>query len=324
VHPIYVLEGPDGGGKTTLAQQFVRQHGAHYIHMTYRFKQQMFTYHWGCLEHALVLARTQPVVIDRWWPSINIYDDEFRSQRDFPLAGRFLDRAGLSNGLVYVLCLPSDRGIHLSRFEEKAKQGKEMFDTVAGIADKYEAWYKSLGWRADVIRYDWVTMGRDMDLFANEVKRRWLQINTRIPHFMSNRQFAGNMFADHPNALIVGERSNPKNRHDHWPFFEYGNSSLWLAECLEEAGIAEYDLAWANAFDKNGWSQPALLKEVFKASGAEKIIAMGQKAAQVVWSAGLMAYTERMHHPAYARRFQSGPGSIFRNEYVRDLKRICS
>ena len=324
MHPIYVLEGPDGAGKTTLAEQFVKQHGAHYIHMTYRWKKQMFTYHWGCLEHALVLARTQPVVIDRWWPSINIYDDEFRGRRDFPMAGRFLDRAGLANGIVYIMCLPSNSDIHERRFHEKAAAGQEMYDSVSGVTARYQEWYKAVQYRADWLRYDWITQGRDMDMLVTNARRRWLQMNSRIsPEFANNRQFAGNMFAGHPKALIVGERSNPKNRHGHWPFFEYGNSSLWLAECLEEAGVAEYDLVWANAFDTSGWAQPGVLKKVFEKSGTTKIVAMGNKADQVVWSAGLRSYSEKMHHPAYANRFKSALGSEFRNEYVEDLRRIA-
>jgi hypothetical protein len=314
--PIYVLEGPDGSGKTTLGKFLAEQFGAHYMHLTYRFKDQMFTYHAAALDRAIRLSKTKPVIIDRWWPSINIYDDEFRQRRDFPMAGRMLDRAGLATGVVYVVCIPSNEGAQLLRFEERKAAGGEMFDSVTGVNARYREWFTANKYRADVTLYDWTTMGRDMDAFARDLHRRALQIHNRIPAwFWNNRQYGGNVFVGHPKWMIVGERSNPKGRHDVWPFFEHGYSSLWVTEALEEAGVSEYEIVWANAIDKAGWAQPAELRRMANETTPTRIVALGNRAEQVLWSAGLGSKTTKLPHPAYVKRFQQGDKTEYLNTF---------
>lgn len=321
MYPIYVLEGPDGSGKTTLGKELAHRHQAHYMHLTYRWPKRMFTYHTAALERAIKIAQTRPVVIDRWWPSINIYDLAFRGKLTFEMAGRMLDRAGLANGIVYVVCLPSDHDKHLAMFDERKAKGQEMYDSVVEVIDAYTEWYNvQMAGREDVIRYDWMTDGQDLNEFCLKMYRRSLQINNRIPHwFWQNRQYAGNVWRGNPTVMIVGERSNPKGRHAVWPFFEHGLSSLWLTEALQEAGIEEYDIVWANAINIEGWTQPAALKQLWNETHPFKVVALGRKAEGVLHTAGLSRETEMLPHPAYAKRFLNGD----RGEYLETFGRIA-
>lgn len=325
MYPIYVLEGPDGSGKTTLAKFMAEKFNAHYMHLTYRWKDRMFHYHWAALEHAIRISKTRPVVIDRWWPSINIYDDEFRKRRTFPQAGRMLDRAGMAAGVIYIACMPGDMEELIRDFDKRKAAGGEMYDSVQGVALRYVDWWSTMTDRVDLLTYDRFTHGQNMDLFIAQAFRQWAQVVQRIPHwFFKNRMLGGNAFAPEPKLMIVGEKSNPKGRHQVWPFFEHANSSLFLTECLDEAGVDEYDIVWANAISADGWTQPKLLKQVYDWAHPKQVIALGNKADHVCWAAGLRTVTEKLHHPAYAKRFQSGPGSTFRAEYVEDLRRLAN
>ena len=50
---IIVLDGPDCCGKTTLANDLIMNHGARYVHATYRFGKTMFAYHTAVMRKAL-------------------------------------------------------------------------------------------------------------------------------------------------------------------------------------------------------------------------------------------------------------------------------
>lgn len=314
MHPIYILEGPDGSGKTTLAKSLVEQFGAHYMHLTYRFPNRMFTYHTAALEMAIRQAKTQPVIIDRWWPSINIYDDEFRGKRSFPLAGRMLDRAGMANGVIYVACMPGDMEQFVRDFEKRKAEGGEMYETVGGVHERYVDWWSTMTDRADMITYDRFTDGIDMMEFGRRLRAKFVEVNARInPEVWQNRQFGGNFHQGARKYFIVGERSNPKGRHEVWPFFDNGYSSFWVTNVLEQAGISEYDLQWANAIDTSGWGQPALLKKVINRYGPHTVLALGGKAEKVLWSAGIKC--DKLPHPAYVKRFQYGGPSEYLNYF---------
>lgn len=316
MYPIIVLEGPDGAGKTFLGHYLAEKMKGHYMHLTYRFRNRMFTYHTAALERAIKIAQHKPVIIDRWWPSINIYDDVFRKKRSDPMAGRLLDRAGLAQGVIYVACIPSDREQHFAEFEERKAAGGEMYDTVVEVADKYVAWNESVRHRIDVVQYDRFKHGRGLDGFYEILRQRYFMLNNRIPPwFQNNRLFAGQSI--NPLVMIIGEKSNPKGRHKVWPFFEQANSSLWITETLEEAGLDEYNIVWANAIDSEGWTKPVQLAQLQRETGVQRIIALGGKAEKVAMAAGLanMPGFEKLPHPAYVKRFMNGD----RSEYLRAL-----
>ena len=71
---IVILEGADMTGKTSLANHLIRNFGAKYLHMTYRFAGKEFAYHTAVLKKALQLSRRgHMVVLDRCWMSESIY-----------------------------------------------------------------------------------------------------------------------------------------------------------------------------------------------------------------------------------------------------------
>ena len=298
LHPIVVLEGADCAGKTTLAKYLSKQYGFRHIHLTYRFKDKMFTYHHAAMELVLKYAEKGPVVLDRWWPSEVIYADEFRGGSKWPLAHRFFDRVAIANNFVYVWCIPSDREGHRKRFTKMKETGREMYDHLGGLMDAYSEMYSRYKNRRRHILYDLDTQGHDLESFAQHISDTYY-FNMFWPDFgpdVKTRDWAGN--AENPKYVFVGEQSNPKTRRPVWPFFEYGNSSLWMASALEAGRVPEHQILWVNALRNNREIDISGLLNL-----GQYVVTLGTPAYNAV-----MRRTRRgvinLTHPQYNRRFR--------------------
>jgi thymidylate kinase len=161
-HPIIVIEGPDGSGKTTLANQLCKELGAKYVHLTYRWGSKMFDYHTAALFYVLRQAEHQPVVLDRWWPSEIIYADVFRGGSKWPLAYRLFEKAALLYGFTFINCLPQDKVEYLKHFDELQKKRLEMFNNMEKIYDKYYDLFNGpiFKGRQNVLSYDFMSSAR--------------------------------------------------------------------------------------------------------------------------------------------------------------------
>lgn len=155
-NPIIIIEGPDGAGKTSLANELQRMLGARYLHLTYRWKEKMDVYHTAALRYAARLAKTQPVIIDRWWPSEIAYANVYRGGSKFERSVRRLDTFAYNIKAFYVICLPCDRERYVEHFNVLKGQREEMFNTnMEKVFDEYLAlWRYSFNNRANAFRYD--------------------------------------------------------------------------------------------------------------------------------------------------------------------------
>ena len=147
------LEGPDGAGKTTLANQLQQQiPGLGYVHhgpypgVQGQELAQIFA---GSMKPAL---QGQSLVIDRCWISEPIYSSVFRktAPRISPVHRRMLDRQALSVWGCVVLCLPS--------FETCVKaftSGRdEMLKDTTQLKAVYDRYELPLDTDLPVIHYD--------------------------------------------------------------------------------------------------------------------------------------------------------------------------
>ena len=155
-YPIFVLDGPDGTGKTTLARGLQEYLGARYIHLTYRFKDKMHLYHGAAIRLAARLAEKQPVILDRWWPSEIVYADAYSGGSKFMRHYFLLEHIANMLGVTYVFCLPYDRERYLEHYDKLKDEREEMYDE--GLNRVYDGYIQLMNeffsFKENVIRYD--------------------------------------------------------------------------------------------------------------------------------------------------------------------------
>lgn len=316
---IFVLDGPDGVGKTTLGKRLAERTGGKYLHLTYRWKDKINLYHDAAIRWAA--RQKETVIIDRWWPSEAVYAKAYRGGSTWPLYGRMAERVAGKFGVLYIYCLPDSVEEAVDRHRKLKNEREEMYDDIADVAELYlKLWNGSkthedkgqyldqlilnggLSGRMDHVYYSIGKWGHAMDVYID------LVINAAIQWM--HAQYAPALLYDQWNVsghlcdakyLFVGEQVNPKYREMYWPFHEYGNSSLYLTEALHAVNYQESWGMWTNAFNPDGSvnmhvEQVAMSKKL-------RIITLGNKAADLVDRLGLPIHAA-VPHPSYAKRFK--------------------
>lgn len=325
--PIIVLDGPDGTGKSTLAQAMVKELGARYLHLTYRWKNKMFDYHTAAISTALIWSETQPVVIDRWWPSEIVYADAYRGGSRWPLGHRLFEKIALKHAVTYVFCIPQDKDAYLKHYNELKGKRVEMYDEgMERVYDGFVKIFSKLSRRMGVSLYDYTKDGHHVSELAHIFNS--LAHDYRVDQWQPalDRKFLN--FTGHigqAKYLVIGDQLKPKTRREVWPFFEYGNSSQWWAEALDFAGVPEHDIISMNALmpDDSGFERRVkTFIDEYPGQGL-KVLALGGNASKYLDTLKTVEYTQ-IHHPQYYRRFRSSDGkhivketfSILRKEYA--------
>jgi hypothetical protein len=266
---IIILDGPDGTGKTTLAQQMCLQLGADYLHLTYRWKEKIFDYHVAAIRYAA--RRNKPIVIDRWWPSEAVYAKAFRGGSTWPMQGRTLDRVARKYGAIYVYCLSAGGPEEAIANHAKLKDTREeMYDDITDVAHLYhKLWYgesthenkgqyidyviRSGGFkdRPDTLMYSIGDWGKSMELFIErvaELSDAWK--NLQHKHILdSDSNVTGHV--QKAKYAIVGTERWPVFKTN-WAFHEHSGINLELSTKLNSLCLDEQAFIWANTFDHDG------------------------------------------------------------------------
>lgn len=202
---IIVIDGPDGVGKTTLAQKFVDDYGARMFHATYRFKKMIPAYHHALVNKAMrVVSEGGLAVIDRLWVTECVYAAVFRGGTQWPEYTYAIDDRLKEVGALNVLCYSLDPVGAIDRRKqrdaenpegaerEKPVNGGKTYsdDQMFDLHKRYrDFWYGNMFYlrgdlvertarsggarlRPDFVAYRLEEEGRDMDSFCwNAIKR---------------------------------------------------------------------------------------------------------------------------------------------------------
>lgn len=303
---IVVVEGVDGSGKTTLANELAKRHGdAVILHQVYRWKRLMFEYHTAVLRQAAHLAdQGRLVILDRMWPSELVYGKVYRGGSKFWLEGRFMDRVLLKHAAVYVFCSGS-LDVLEARNAKLKKERHELYSTsYRELYHAYEELYAQMAssWRLwDILRYS--IEANDPVQFSKDILERsafWRsrQYQPALAHHCQN--MLGHV--GYAKVLFVGDRCNQKHRFMEWPFYEYGNCSLFMTRCLEELGHCEHEALWTNATcSDQEQCGTDLAKFLSNTVPALNIVALGREASLGLARADVPH--QFLPHPQYGRRF---------------------
>lgn len=297
---VTIFEGPDGGGKSTLAQEYAQLTQARYVHHG-PYKQvgdglsRMF------LESMLpALLGYQDVVLDRCWLSEPIYADAYRQGNDrVGLARcRVLDRLALRCGAVVVKCLPPWAHV---RACFTGRVADEYLDNEQQLLQVYGEYQHDLNSHLHEVEHNYVEHLREpLSLTVmTGVKPLVEQLRARNPAHSLRVNSTGNWEAP---IVLVGENFGERKNNDalyQAPFGSLnGNGcSLWLADRLAEADISEQSLLWVNADELDeDWLHPHRGKQ---------FIALGEVAYNKLMKLKVV-HAQAVPHPQYAKRFQAG------------------
>lgn len=126
---IVCLEGPDGVGKTTLAEHLVKEWRAVSFHASYRFKKMIPAFHTAILRKAMKVRDAGGIaVMDRSWPSEAIYGKVFRGGTRWPEYTFRMDDVFVEQGVVTVLCLPNSISESLARRRRRDEEDPENLE----------------------------------------------------------------------------------------------------------------------------------------------------------------------------------------------------
>lgn len=291
---IVVLEGPDGGGKTTLAQSLVKNHGYRYVHVTAPKPGEDVLNTYATLLYA-AHKDGKDIVFDRLHLGEFVYGDIFRGSNSLGREGLHLILRLVNAYDVRVfVCLPPF-GEALKNWKAK----KEDFaKTPAKYAEVYEYFERMIG------TYNWgypssYDYTRHPDPYAKSTPL------TLPPEVVG---------AHEASFLFVGDQANHPNLDV--PFMSLSGSSHYLYECLHAAGFREREMRFMNARKISGELNSVLAAS--RGSGNRlSVVALGGRAAKVC-SGAVFSDVSHVPHPAYWKRFHSGETEI----YINFLKEI--
>lgn len=136
--PIIVLDGPDGSGKTTLANDLMQKFPGTSSYLHCGLAEDFFGYHDFIIDTAQIENKKDHlVIIDRLWLSEMVYGYVFRKGAQYPDAARSIDRRLKALGVLNIICLPSVKSKYLNRFEDLKKERIEKFSNMDTVWELY-------------------------------------------------------------------------------------------------------------------------------------------------------------------------------------------
>lgn len=164
---LYIIEGADGTGKSTLSKELLEETKGHLLHGTYDKDWDIKRYHDAMFASAMTLLQYQDVTLDRWAASEEVYSEAFRGGRLYSADAYMIDiisNSRMSNpqDIKYIYCSNDNT---IENHELNMQTREEMFSDMSPVVREYEKYISNSP-------LDWITYDFDkvnMKEFVKEI-----------------------------------------------------------------------------------------------------------------------------------------------------------
>lgn len=317
IQGVIVIEGCDGTGKSTLAHELCKRYHGHYVHLTYiRDHTDSF------FEQARVLDEAAKfdglTVIDRHWPSENVYAACMRKDHTLGAPARMMDRVMLRLGGLYILARHNSPDENQAANKENAKAREEMYEDITSVAHRYDQLWSGLdaGWHDVTPDY----VGSLIRLGGVKKRPNWMGYNFNKNSLDETiREALLRLEFLRANQIITGLTSDKKNwlghagmcetifvlddhrERDKWPMVNLGANAMFLAQACQRIDLDESKCAWVNTADVAAYE--SLSACLLAKRKIPTVVALGDVPASYCteWGAAFVAAP----HVGFARRTMS-------------------
>ena len=304
---IIVLEGSDCTGKSTLAQEFVKR-GFKYEHFGVPAPDEDL---FKTYTDALLNAQGD-VVFDRLHVGALVYAEIMRNSQGPMITVtelRLLNRLILGLGGAIVFCETYvDDILKLWRERQHGEYVKAEERLQSIIVRYHDLYIEELLLLPNVLTYDFARYRGNPGIFAQCIINPEMQAA-----FQHNDAILPLGLIGSPTRkyVLIGEQIGGDKSYD-LAFYNANGSSDFLNTALWEAGYQEHELAFTNAYDRDGEARN--LYRLYRNRPGQIFIALGRVAGEQCAHYGV-PYLQSPH-PQYVKRFQSNR----RNKYVGLLR----
>lgn len=306
--PLVLLEGPDGGGKTTLAEELMAN-GYRYVHCGPPEERALDAW------RAVIRTTDGPTVIDRLHVGSFVYGRAFRGIDDLTPHERWqVDGELMAAASVIVYCRPPDEVL-----DANLERGPDSADAAVYEAkDKRTAVRRLYDWFFDepdppsvvtpeytsdvpVVRYDFTR--DDMAMTAVMVAELATGMAEQMPFVHATVRALGNI--RRPRTVLVGDRTNP-NLHNDEVFDSLSGRYLFTA--MRTGGLTWGTTALFNSYQPDGRTLTATVLPGLGYAATADWVALGEKASRRLDSAGIKH--RLVPHPQFVKRFHYKRGLV--------------
>jgi hypothetical protein len=305
---VVILEGPDGGGKTTLAHALVKR-GFVYRHEGPPPEGVDLIAHYLEILNESIESPVD-TVHDRLWLGERIYGPIARGVDRIGDEGeKLFMRLHRSKKILHYLCMPEYKVVR-ENYSNKIQQSDDYLksmDKWDKVVEGYSNWAEKTYDTSKILDYRNAALENVMCDIAQD-GRIFLPKGT-IGSRSAKYLFIGDI-PNHPRIDV--------------PFFAITGSSGYLNKALQLAGFLERDIALSNAYGPEGvpHSQLEILENL---PNLKRIFIMGNKAKEWFWRRAILCSSDRSKvsqfpHPSFLKRFHGNNPEILAQILVQMIR----
>lgn len=160
---IFILDGPDGTGKTTLATKLSDIYNIPIFHLTYLNDPEEHAKQFSKAVDKImdwVKDKNEGFILDRFILSELAYRNVYRPEqpliKDAKSIYDFMEHRAALGEIEVIITLPYDKDRWFQQFQELEKNREEMYtsEKISEVYDEYLKHWKKLRYNRNVMRYD--------------------------------------------------------------------------------------------------------------------------------------------------------------------------